>query len=335
MRGKVTPWQSLSRGYRLDIIYNSVQGVSANPQEAIVDQETEDVAYAIEWCLAEKGHRPQLWQLTPENFTEVIPQLSGEIIFNQVEDESLCSLVIALLEKLGRRFTGADSYTLRLSSDKLVTKTLLAKAGLSTPRWWQEEQIAEVVYPVVVKSATAHASVSVTLNSLVRRQEELLTQINWVKQEVSEQVLVEEYIAGREIAVTVVGNGSQVKILPPLEILFGSWYQDKPRLITYRAKWEEDSPEYKESDRVQCPAKLTPRQQAALEKAVLAAYRALECRDYARFDIRLRGTTPYIVDYNANPTVAYDGASREPAEAAGLTYPDFIEAIVAIALNRD
>ena len=123
-------------------------------------------------------------------------------------------------------------------------------------------------------------------------------------------------------------------ILPIKEILFGDEFDGRPKVVTYKAKWDVSSEDYSGTTKMSCPAVLTEQEGRAIEDAVRKSCKALMVRDYARFDIRLKDGVPYVIDYNANPAIGSRDASGLPAKVFGLSYPEFIQAIVAVALKR-
>jgi len=232
-----------------------------------------------------------------------------------------------------------DSIGFKLSWLKSDVKRMLVKANVPTPRYCviktdQKYDTNDLKYPLLVKAADDHGSLSVTRDSVVTNEKELIQQAHWIQKTIGGDSLVEEYIDGRELAVTVMGNGDDTLLLPVSETIFGKEFADRPKIVTYEGKWVRDSEDYAGADDVQCPALLSLAQQQVIDQTVLESCRALHVRDYARFDIRLKGNIPYIIDYNANPGVGFEAPSRIPAEIFGLTYPEFIAAIVAVALRR-
>jgi D-alanine-D-alanine ligase len=146
--------------------------------------------------------------------------------------------------------------------------------------------------------------------------------------------MAESYIDGRELSVTVLGNIPNLLVLPAKEILFSQKFGSIPHIVTYDSKWTEDSKDYQGSLGLACPAILDSQEKSALDRVVRQAVAALGVRDYARFDIRLKNRIPYIIDYNANPALGYDAASRIPAEISGISYPGLLSAIVRSACLR-
>jgi D-alanine-D-alanine ligase len=144
--------------------------------------------------------------------------------------------------------------------------------------------------------------------------------------------LVEQYIQGREIYVPLLGNRPR-KTLPLSEIHFGPAFADKPHIVSYGAKWEPDSPECIDSPSGPCVLdRLT---QARVVKTAMAAFDALDCRDYGRVDLRLSAEgEPFVIDINPNCDLHPDAGYAKAALAAGLDYRDLAFELVEIALER-
>jgi D-alanine-D-alanine ligase len=154
--------------------------------------------------------------------------------------------------------------------------------------------------------------------------------IHWVHRQ---PALVEEYIEGRELNVSILGN-EELQILPISEIDFSTMPPGIPRICGYEAKWVETSQEFTHTVPL-CPAPLSPEVEDRVKKASLRAYQVLGCRDYARVDIRLSlDEIPYVLEVNANPDISPDAGMTRSAKAAGLAYPQFVGRIVDLAWSR-
>jgi D-alanine-D-alanine ligase len=132
----------------------------------------------------------------------------------------------------------------------------------------------------------------------------------------------------------VLGNGEQLLVLPIKEVLFGDQFKNKAKVVTYKSKWDSKSEDWAGTLGMACPAVLTAEEQVAVEEVVKKSVKALRVRDYARFDIRLKEGVPFVIDYNANPALGEKDASGLPAKKFGLSYPEFIQSIVSVALQR-
>jgi len=147
-------------------------------------------------------------------------------------------------------------------------------------------------------------------------------------------VIVEEYIDGREFNIAVMGNGAKARALPPSEIDFIDFPQDKPRICCYEAKWVAESPLYKKTKPI-CPANVPDALRDELQSVALKAYEAMGCRDYARVDTRLgEDGNIKVLEVNPNPDISSDAGFARAGAAIGLSYSKLISSIVEIALAR-
>jgi D-alanine-D-alanine ligase len=238
------------------------------------------------------------------------------------------------IQAAGFVFTGATYAGLRRAANKREAKRRMAQAGLSTPRFHLIRQPGvipdDVPFPAVVKPVEEGGSFGITLASVVTDRAALAARVDETLQTYRQPVLVEEYIAGREINVAVWGN-RQPQVLPISEIRF-AWTDDPlKQLVTFESKWVEDSIEYRGTPAV-CPAELSPDERSTIEAAALAAYRLLGMRGYARVDMRFRGGVPYILEVNANPDLAPDAGFFRSAAAAGFSYAGMVLHILRLAL---
>jgi len=132
----------------------------------------------------------------------------------------------------------------------------------------------------------------------------------------------------------VLGNGDDIQVMPLHEIDFGSMPADRPRIVSYAAKWDEAHVDYEGTKPVpmkNCPPEL----QRAIEQTARAAYVALGLRDYGRVDLRVdEAGTPWVIDVNPNCDISPDAGFPRSARVAGLEYPQLIGRICEIAWRR-
>lgn len=216
----------------------------------------------------------------------------------------------ALLEWLNVPFTGCPSPCLALGRDKVRTKYILSAAGIPTPEFAVVDALPvprwRRGWPAIVKPAYQDASVGIDQNSVVTTQKQLEERVKFVLATYGPPVLVERFIFGREFHVNIVEEraapaGTPPRVLPLCEIAFTS---DKPGcwpVYTFTAKWNEQSDEYKTAP-VRAPVEIPPDDFARLSLIAQRAFRTLQCRDYARIDVRMddRGQF-YVLEMNPNP----------------------------------
>lgn len=309
------------------------------PEDLLADEETAHVAASVASALeGEVGavQRVAVWDDLATVMQRFDPR--RHVVFNLVE--SLGGRAFTepetprLLRSLGFTHTGASYQALRRAGNKLISKRVLEHAGLHTPRYQvfhrASDRLLTVPLPALVKPVAEGGSFGVTQDSLVTTPEDLFARVADCLQTYHQPVLVEEYIAGREINVALWGNG-EPEVLPISEIVF-HWTRDPLRqFVTFDAKWVCDSVEYKQTPAV-CPAELTEADRLAVEDAAKRTYRLLGLKGYARVDIRLRDGLPYVLEANVNPDLAADAGFYRSAKVAGHTYRSMVLNILKMAL---
>jgi D-alanine-D-alanine ligase len=314
---------------KIMVLYNRVVSKKiGHPEDLLADEDTVKTAQAIAANL-KINHRTKLFEVQ-ENNLKKLTALKPDIFFNNAFGigslpKSEADLA-GLLEKIGIPFTGSDARAILLTTDKKATKNLLKVNNLPVP--------GDKKFPLIIKPASEDCSVGISARSVVRTKEELQRQTKRLEKVYKEEVLVEEFIDGRELNVTVLGNNGAARALPISEIVFGPSFEDKYKIVDFSAKWKTDSVAYRETVGV-CPADLPPKLAEEIKDLAVAAFLVTGCRDIARVDFRLsRQGKPYILEVNANPGVGPDDGATRSARAAGLTYLQFLEAIVQNALSR-
>ncbi len=240
-----------------------------------------------------------------------------------------------ILSALGIPYTGCTGAALRLALDKAKTKIILRDAGINTPDFQvlNPETLStfRLSYPCIVKPCGEDASHGLSEKSVVNDLAALTEQVAHISDFYGGQALVEEFIDGREFNVTVMGDYTT---LPVSEINY-SLPHGTPRILTFVAKWQPDSP-YFQGTKVSCPAEIESHEQEGIARTALAAFRLLRCRGYARADMRLDEKARInVIEVNPNPDISPGSGAVCQAEKAGMTYTQFIRKIVQLALERE
>jgi D-alanine-D-alanine ligase len=263
------------------------------------------------------------------------------VVFNLIEffheSAELESAVAGLLELHRIPYTGAPPFALALCQRKGLTKQVLLANGVPTPRFrsLREPKIPRrhgLHYPLIVKPAREDASAGVDEKAVVHDYPGLQARLAHVFAEFRPPVLVEEFIAGRELHVGVFGNDPP-EVLPAVEFDFSDLPENYPAIISYEAKWDPLQEIYHRVHSI-CPAKVSQRAWKKVEQACLRAYQVCGCRDYARIDVRLAGTHPYVLEVNPNPDLTEGVSFMEAADEAGYPFSKALRRIVEMALRR-
>ena len=258
-------------------------------------------------------------------------EMFGENIFGDIP-------VAGLLDLCGLKYTGSGPGELYLSQDKGLTKKLLAFEDILYPRFLvfsrgeAFETGGNLRMPLFVKPLRSDSSLGIGGKSLVHDAVALMERVAYIRKELNDSALAEEYIEGREFFVGVLGN-AQAKALPPVEVDFTGFPEGVPKVLDSKAKWDVRSKEYKGTKSVL--ANLPDELRARLQKVAVDAYRALRVRDYGRVDLRLTDTGDiYVLEVNASCYLERSSEFAMSAAAAGMDYPQLIERIVQLALER-
>ncbi|CAG0936272.1 D-alanine-D-alanine ligase [Thermoflexales bacterium] len=280
------------------------------------------VYHSVEHALREKNCTPREW-----------------IVFNWCEGYADrpwdYAGVVDELEHLKYAYTGSTAWTLRMTQDKRTTRSLLRAAGVPTPLGLEarhSRQLRWSTYPAIVKPVNQHGSYGIDEQAVVENDRQLRQRVEYVLDTFKCPALIEEFITGRELLVTVLGNESAGS-LPAVEVVFHDQTAPGKQIYSYDMKF---SPDVWSSHGVRfiCPPMLTVEARQRLQAACVQAYRAVRGRDYARFDVRLRDDQPYLVDVNPNPDINCESAVTMSAQLAGLTYPELIVRLADLAAER-
>jgi len=266
---------------------------------------------------------------------------SPDIIFNFVEsvegNSNFEGYIAGLFDLLGIPYTGNGPNCLGNCLSKLRTKQILISHGIKTPRSFLaqfqdnlQKDTFILKFPVILKLAREDASIGISEFSVVNDFQSMKERLDYLFSSFNQEVLIEEYINGRELNVAILGD----LVLPISEIRFDNLPDDLPKIVTYEAKWSPQSIYYKNTI-PKCPAILDDQVKRKIEKMALEAYNALDCRDYARVDIRLnQKNIPYVIEVNPNPDISQDTGFVRSAASAGISYDELLYKISLLALKR-
>ncbi|MBI5562091.1 MAG: D-alanine--D-alanine ligase [Deltaproteobacteria bacterium] len=279
-----------------------------------------------------------------EDAFEKFRKTRPDIVFNMAEGiwgESREAQMPAIMEMLRIPYTGSSPLTLGLCLNKARAKEVLEHYGVPTPRFFVTEGAAlrpGMRFPMMVKPLFEGSSKGIKNDSIVSTPDELSGKVGRLVAEYGQPALVEEFLPGREFTVAILGNGAKARALPIVEINYSSLPEGIPPIYSYEAKWVLDTPDAP-LDIFACPAPVDEAMRKSIEDAALAAFRALDVRDWCRVDVRLDAAgVPNIIELNPLPGILKDPKCNscfpKAARAAGLTYDDLINSVVDIARQR-
>lgn len=306
-----------------------------------------DAMAQVRDSLREAGYKISIFPISTDisKLIDFLKAAQPTLVFNLCEslrDRAINEMHVAgIYELLGIPYTGSPALTLGTCLLKWRVKEILAHHRIPTPRFVLYRTLGDISldefavgFPAIVKPAHEDASSGIENASIVSDFSSLRERCDFIFQSFKQPALVEQYIDGRELNLSVLGNGESAEVLPISEIDFSGLPGHYPRIVTYRAKWVENSEEF-QGTVGKCPAELAPGVERRVRHIGLKAFRLLGCHDYARIDIRLRKDgEPFVLEVNPNPDITMDSGFARSSAAAGLQYSEMIQAIVRAALER-
>jgi len=307
-----------------------------------------DEVRSVERALAPLEHKTKIVPVALD-INKLIAELNEnrpDIIFNLCEsvdgDPTQEMNIAGLFELLKIPYTGARAFSLGLALNKPLVKCLLNQNGIPTAKHFVTATSNGIhlnghKFPMIVKPSREDASIGIQNESVVSNLKDLRNRIEYVLDEHKQPALVEEFIDGREINVSVVGNDELI-VFPISEIDFTGLPQEFPKIISYNSKWMYKTVEF-ENTKAVCPAKnLTGTEVKTIQETAKKVYRLLGAADYARVDMRLKDGVAYVLELNPNPDIASDvpedtGFTRS-AKAYGWEYSHLIQQVIKFALKR-
>jgi D-alanine-D-alanine ligase len=259
------------------------------------------------------------------------------VLFNLVEqfknNPGFDQNIVSLLEMQGVPFTGCGATGLTLCKHKGISKKILSYHRIHVPNFVvisRGQRIArpkQLKFPILVKPVKEEASYGISQASFVETDEQFRERVAFIHEKHDADVIAEEYIAGRELYVSLMGN-LRLSVFPIRELIFREVPPDEPKIATYRAKWDE---EYRKRWGLQnrFAEGLDPALVAHIEQTCKRIYRLLTIDGYARIDLRLTAANDvYFIEANPNPHLAEDEDFALSAGKAGLPYPQLIDRII-------
>jgi D-alanine-D-alanine ligase len=271
-----------------------------------------------------------------------LENFAPDILFNLVErfknNPGFDQNIVSFFEMQGLPFTGCGATGLTLCKHKAISKNILGYHRIHvpnfvvTPRGQRIARPKQLKFPILVKPLKEEASLGISQASFVETDEQFRERVTFIHEKHNDDVIAEEYIKGRELYVSVMGN-LRLTVFPIRELVFRDVPPDEPKIATYRAKWDE---EYRKRWGLQnqFAQGLDPPLVAHIEQTCKRIYRLLTIDGYARIDLRLTLTNEvYFIEANPNPILADDEDFALSAGKAGLPYPQLIDRIIRHGLK--
>lgn len=309
--------------------------------EGLTDREIQPwkMEYDVKLALQELGH--QVFPVGIYSDLGVIQQALDEhrpdIVFNMLEEFDGQVLfdqhVVSYLELKKVPYTGCNPRGLTLAHDKALSKQILAYHRIPVPAFavfrpgGKPRRPQRLKFPLLVKSLIDEGSVGIARASVVQDDAALAERVELIhRQTGGSAAIAEQYIEGREIYISVLGN-DRLETFEPWELLLHRLPDGAPNIATSRLKWD-----YRHQARLGMetrPAELAPEDRRRIDKLARRIYRALHLSGYARLDFRMSAEGQfYLLEANPNPCLAYGEDFAEAVEHSGVSYNELLTRIL-------
>lgn len=245
----------------------------------------------------------------------------------------------AYLEMLGIPYTGAPPATMNICYDKQIVRLIADAAGIDTPREAFLPGLSDGAlpsfYPALIKPNCADGSIGITMDSVVRNEDEARAYLNWLRETLpGVDALYQEYLPGPEYGIGLIGNpDTGLRAFPPLVVDFSKLPAGLNPILSYESKTMPESPYW--TDIGFKRAELRPNMRDKMIEDCKRLFKRLGLRDYGRFDFRCDTSgRPKLLEVNPNPAWGYDGKLAFMAGFDGVSYADMLGMIVDAAFAR-
>ncbi len=319
------------------------QAPSSDKSPVVRTLDKKEVEQEVAEALVKLGHEPVMYELDGTQKSLIgLGKADCDLVFNLVEsfadDDTADFKIAAFLELLGKKYTGSGTHGLLLAQDKAVAKKIFAFHGIHTPTFAKSfrgrlDFSHDLHFPVIVKPAREDGSIGIEFSAVVNSIRELMERMDWLHSNFDSPVLIEEYIDGREMYVGVIGNDNP-EALPVIELDLSKLPEGTPRIAAAEVKWGKGTKAYRDTKSA-VATDLPDEIVATLQQTAVAAFQALELRDYGRVDMRLQADgNVHVIEVNPNPWLSSRAEFAMAARKAGRTYPQLVEEIVELAVAR-
>lgn len=293
----------------------------------------------VSGCLKELGHHPIELPMTL-NLAEAFAFLQNEkpdLVFNLAESlenyGAIVYFVPALLEVLQIPYTGNPTVPMFLTAGKTLTKQALAGSNLPAPSTWKPSE-AKKLPPgkYILKPLWEEGSLGLDEDSVFEVPGFEVEKILKLQDNL---YFIEPYIDGREFNVSLLADENDPQVLAVAEIRFVDYPENKPKVLGYKSKWNEDSFEYQNTVRTYGLGENGDAIHKNLADLSVKCWKILGLRGYARVDFRMdNGGNPYILEVNANPCITPGSGFYAACEHAGITFTQAVERIINDAIKK-
>ncbi len=304
--------------------------------------DTLDSAAAVAEALEKHGHHAPKAAFAPDMafLKGLLDTHRPDVVFNVVESVFgagiYSSIAPAMLDRLNIPYTGATAAHFAATTDKPFGKNVLKVGGVVTPQWavgpdWDGIDPGALY---IVKAADEDSSVGIDDASVVRGSE-VKARAEHCRKKYGGRWFAEQYVDGREFNIAVMASDNGPLVFPLAEMRFNDeWPHGKPKLVSFAAKWEEDTFDYNGSQRRFGCEDEEPELARQLIETTKKVWRLFSLRGYARVDFRVdKNNKPWVLEINPNCCISTDAGFAAAAEQAGIPYDELIKRVTLAALH--
>lgn len=300
----------------------------------------------VQLTLRELGHEVETLGVTDDldQIRQRADEFQPDVAFNILTDfhdiTAYEAHVVSYLELLKLPYTGCNPRGILLGNDKALCKQIMMWHGVPCPKFTSFPPTTKkprlprgLEYPVIVKSAIEHGSTGLSQASVVKSDRQLEKRVAYMFDKVGGDVIAEQFIPGREMTCSIVGNGNRLTVLPIWEVWFTKLAKNKHAICTEQLKWNV---KYAQSIGIKTGPvrRLSEQKCKSIQKIARDAYRSLGLSGYARVDMRMdEDGNVYVIEANVNPDITEIEDFSEAAKAAGMSYSDLIQQIVSAGIK--
>ncbi len=316
---------------------DTIKGLS---EQEVLPYKTE---YDVISTLKKIGHQVRIIPVESDLkvIRDAVTEFKPHIAFNLLEEFSGNPLfdqhVVSYLELIKQSYTGCNPRGLTIAHDKALSKKILSFHHISVPEFkvyligHHVPKNAKFQFPMIVKSLVEEGSVGLSQASLVYDLEKLTQRVDFMHKRHHTHVIVEQYIEGRELYVSIMGHKT-LQSLPIWELSFENLPEGTANIATDKAKWNNNY-QHKLGIKSERAKNLSPELERKISKTARSIYKILNLSGYARIDFRLtKDNRLYLLEANPNPNLCLGEEFPESAKHIGISYSQLIEKILKMGI---
>jgi D-alanine-D-alanine ligase len=269
------------------------------------------------------------------NFMSEVAELAAnrpDFVFNLVESINnkgeLCYFVPALLNMYSIPYSGNPVEAMFITTSKALTSQTLKKAGINNPGGYSPSQYDQLIpgNQYIIKPIWEDGSLGITGESVFIFTPEYREKLKFYK---DTHWIIEDFIDGREFNISVLAGENGPEVMPAAEMVFHNFESHMPKIVDFRAKWEEGTFEYENTIREFPGEKLNPLLRERIMSSAMKCWQVFGLKGYARVDMRIdKNDNPFVIEVNANPCLSPDSGLVAATIAAGIPFTDVLKRVI-------